>query len=144
MSRIKKAALGSLRALAFIRPPDDNFPDWHRFLDQCNAAGVTSIYADEHGKFVSFGTPMGMPLLRRWRWLQDAERRGLSFEEAEAAFELEIERDKDALLTAEAERQHSANRASLERERHHQRDVENAEKSMATAVDRLRPGWRGK
>lgn len=144
---MKKLALGAMRSLEFIRPPDPNYGDWRRFLEQCREAGVSAIYVNEHGKFVGFSCPLGMPLLRRWRWLQDAEDRGLAYEDAEAQFGASIERDRDALREAEAERVDSANRATAERERQRKRDVENAERGRANdpvnkAVDRLRPGWR--
>ena len=100
--------LGSMRALAHIRPPGGSYADWHRFLEQCREAGVAAILAPSGGKddgeFHGFATVLGLALLRRWRWLRDCEKRGVPFEEAEALFQVGIERDKDALTAAEQER----------------------------------------
>src|SRR5262252_10293048 len=97
--------IGHMRSLAHIRPPKGSYADWHRFLEQCRAAGVAAIIgpADgkDDGKFHGFATPLGFALLRRWRWLRDCEKRGVPFEEAEQLFQVGMERDKDALAQAE-------------------------------------------
>jgi hypothetical protein len=109
MSRIKRISdlLGPMRALAHIRRPGPSYADWHRFLEQCRAAGVAGIYGGSDARnrdFQGFATPLGWPLLRRWRWLRDCEERGLPFAEAEQLFRASIERDGNALASADQER----------------------------------------
>jgi len=127
--------LGSMRALAHIRPPcalaaagkgnhdgpcKGSYADWHRFLEQCRDAGVAAILAPQDGKddgkFHGFATALGLALLRRWRWLRDCEALGVPFDQAEQLFQVSMERDKDAITKAEQERVAALARAQEELE----------------------------
>lgn len=108
---------GALRALAGIQPPGRSYADWHRFLTECAEAGVAAVYGDGNGNATArFGTCLGYPLLRRWRWLRDAEERGLPYADAEAAFGLGYERDAKALRAAEDDQRSALARAQDERD----------------------------
>lgn len=107
--------LGTLKALAHIRPPKRNFADWDRFLEQCREAGVAAVYGNERGEMTGgFVTPLGYALLRRWRWLRDSRAAGLDYEAAEMAFYVGLERDKAALTAAEREREKTVQAATHE------------------------------
>lgn len=152
---MKKLGLGPMRALAHIRPPDPSFEDWHRFLDQCQHAGLSAVFVDREGDFINFATPVGLSLLRRWRWLRDCEARGIGYEQAEYEFEAAMERDGEALRRAEADRLEALDRMTREREQARAVEervakaadrlrsvVDDEERKMQNAVERLRPGWR--
>jgi hypothetical protein len=103
--------------LARIKPPGRSYADWRRFLEDCRQAGVAAILADSRGQSTGdFATPLGYALLRRWRWLQEAEERGLRYEDAERAFDAAIERDRDALAASMREQEHRRAKAVRERE----------------------------
>lgn len=103
--------VGAMGALAHIKPPARSFSDWRRFLDEAREAGVAALDGNEQ-----FATPLGFALLRRWRWLEDAERRGLRYEEAETAFAAAIERDSAALKEAMKQADRQRARAMSERD----------------------------
>lgn len=133
MKRLKQAKeqFGAMRALRHIRPPRltckpghthdgacrSTYDEWRRFLEQCRAAGVAAIYTDDDGTFRGFATPLGYALLKRWRWLTDCEARGVNEEEAEREWLVRYERDKDALLQSEREREEAVQRALHERDK---------------------------
>ena len=102
--------LGPTAKLAHIRPPGPSYAEWHRFLAECEEAGLASTEANARG--ISTGllaSPLGYALLRRWRWLKEAEDRGIPYAQAEAAFEAAIDRDRDALIgTAKEQDRHRA------------------------------------
>lgn len=109
--------LGTSRVIARIRAPGRSYADWHRFLEECREAGLAAVYGDANGESrAEFVTPFGYALLRRFRWLRDAEAMGLPYEEAEAAFGVGMERDADALRRADEDREASMLRAMQERE----------------------------
>jgi hypothetical protein len=62
-----------------------------------------------------FDGPLGYALLRRWRWIQDARDRGISYGEAEAEFSALIDRERAALKAAERERARIAAKTLAER-----------------------------
>jgi hypothetical protein len=80
MSSIQ-SLFSSMQHLAVIPRPKSSFEDWQRFLDDCDAAGISAV--TDKGSFV---TVLGFALYRRWRWLAYARENNLSFAGAEAAW----------------------------------------------------------
>lgn len=91
--------LGPTANMADIRSPGPSYAEWHRFLDECEEAGLASTIGTERGIDTGrLGSPLGFALLRRWRWLKDSEERNIPYEVAEAAFTAAMDRDHDALV----------------------------------------------
>jgi len=101
---------GPITALATIRPPGPSFADWRRFLEECREAGIAAVEGSQ------FSTPLGYALLKRWRWLEDSERMGVPYEQAEAAFCAAIDREREAYGRADRERAETAARTLAERD----------------------------
>jgi hypothetical protein len=112
---------GPVRSLSHIRPPEGSYADWHRFLDECREAGIAAVYEGEgrhnEPEFHGFATVLGVALLRRWRWLQESEARGIPYAEAESAFAAAIERDSAAIAESAHLQAGASARAAREREK---------------------------
>lgn len=104
------------RELADIRPPEATFEDWLRFINEWNEKGGAKL--DERERFAG---PMGMALLKRWRWVQDARARGLTFTEASIAFDAMIERERDSFSKMQRDRERQLAKAIEERNEEKQR-----------------------
>jgi len=128
--------LGPMTTLAEIRPPGRSFAEWHRFLEECREAGVAALTEDRR----AFATPLGYALLRRWRWLEDAEQRGLRYDDAERAFSAAIERDSAALKASLEETERARARAMQERDpRAARRKARDASDLLDYADEVIRP-----
>lgn len=127
--------LGPLRQLEHIAPPGPSYAAWERFLEDCRAEGVAALLPDSSGQSAPlFATPLGYALLRRYRWLEESQRLGMPYQEAERAFTAAIERDSAALAEAEHERQRRLARAMRERDK--RRPADDADEIFAR-VDKL-------
>ena len=110
--RTARELLGPMVALAHIKPPGPSFAEWRRFLEDCREEGVAALTEDRQ----AFATPLGYALLRRWRWLEDAEANDVPYYEAERAFSASVERDSEALRTSLIETERARARAMAERD----------------------------
>lgn len=114
--KLLRGLLGPLSALETIRPPGSSFEDCERFLEDARAAGVASLAADRDGvSRAEFGTPLGMALLRLYRWMKDARANGLTYDQAKRAWAASFEREAAALQ--ESARQTDARRVKAASER---------------------------
>lgn len=95
MIRLGKA-MQELAELRSIRPPDASFDDWERFLEDCREAGLAALLGPSEDS-TRFANWLGLPLLKRWRWVQDAKRRGIDFRTAARAFDEMCERDAERM-----------------------------------------------
>lgn len=123
-------------SLARIKPPGESFEDWHRFLEECRAEGVSDPVVTTDGSFVGFASPFGLALLKRYRWLTDAEARGICFEQAAYEWEAMIERDGEQVRHAETERLRTVVKAQRERDKPPPR--ESLEDQLHRDAERLR------
>lgn len=108
-----KDLFGPLTALAKIKRPGPSYREWHRFLSDCQKAGVAALVSQDPPQFA---TPLGFALLRRYRWLKDSEERGIPYEQAEQQFCAEIERDRGGLYAAAIAQERQRARALRERD----------------------------
>jgi len=112
-----RALLGPLSSLADIKPPGRSFEDCERFLEAARAAGVGALVTDETGiPRAEFGTPLGMGLLRLYRWMRDSRENGLTYEEAKRSWAAAFEREHAAVEASMHQQDSRRAKALAERE----------------------------
>jgi hypothetical protein len=133
MKRVSEL-LGPMRSLGEICPPARSFADWRRFLEEARQAGVAGL---ENQDPPVFATPLGYSLLRRWRWLEESERRGLTYEAAEAWWKATADRENDALEESMRSQDRTRARAMAERESFRKPSQESVRGEMHAFADEV-------
>lgn len=111
-----KQLFGPMAALATIKPPGRSYSDVRRFLRECEDAGLSGWQTDRNGHATKEpATPLTFALLRLYRMVDEGEQRGIPYQEAELAFNVAIERDRQAHAESMAQQQETARRARAER-----------------------------
>jgi hypothetical protein len=117
---------------AEVQPPWD-FETWEALLDQAVELGVAAVIVDDPSKpplerkIVDFAGPFGAALLKRYRWLQDAKEHGLTPTQAEAKFNVVIDRER-------SEARHREKQEATDRKR--RRDEESAARKSSRRGDK--------
>jgi hypothetical protein len=124
---------GSMTGLASIKPPGRSFEDWERFLRE--AIPIASMERE------GIAAPLGRAFFRRKRWLENAREKGLTFQQADAAWNADYERERAAIL--ESLKQTDAQRVSAMREREDPRGRRRSARPSAELFDRAdeAPDW---
>lgn len=105
------ALFGSMTGLATIKPPGRSFEDWERFLREATPVAAFGPHDD--------AGPLGRALYRRKRWLENARAQGLTFQQADAAWNADYDRERAEIL--ESLKKTDATRASAMRETENRR-----------------------
>jgi len=116
--------IGPMGGLKDIRPPGRSFGDWERWLRE-----VAPIALD---------SPLGFAIIRRKRWLDDARRRGLVYEQAEQEWNATYERDA-AAISASLHRQDQQRARALRERDGKRRPPEDAEPLFDYADEMIPP-----
>ena len=116
--------------LAKIRPPGRSFEDWERFLRE---AAPVAAYETE-----GTAAPLGRALWKRKRWLENAREKGLTYQDADAAWNADYERERAAIV--ESLQRNDTQRAAAMRERENPRSRRRADRPSAELFDRSDEG----